>query len=226
MKTNTIKVKVSALVEDFDLYPRVSVDSGHVAHIAEAIEAEMELPLIIVEVKTLRIVDGFHRARAYKRVFGKDHLIEVETREYASESDLFLEAMRLNAAHGRNMTSYDRAHAISRAEKFEIDPALVASALNMRRDRIDEFQQQRFCRVKGKRNGVPTKLPIRHMVGKVLTREQAEAIPSLGGNQQGFYVNQLIILIETDMLDTDNERLMERLKVLQGKLDEVLLQKH
>src|SRR5688572_13414948 len=58
-------IKASELVEDFDLYPRGDVDGTHVLSLVQALEAGVELPPIIACKKTKRIVDGFHRRRAF-----------------------------------------------------------------------------------------------------------------------------------------------------------------
>lgn len=207
----TVKMKVSDLVEDFDLYPRAQVDQTHVRHIADAIEAGIELPPIIACSKSKRIVDGFHRKRGYTLIYGKDHMVDVVLKDYKNDGDLFLEAMSLNANHGKNMSPFDRTHAIQKAFKFELDPELVASALNMRIDKVTEFKVERCARLENSRRVVPIKMPIRHMAGKVMTKEQVDAIPKLGGNQQVFLINQLITLIETGLFDWSNERAVVKL---------------
>lgn len=209
-----LKLKVSQLVEDFDLYPRASVDATHVQHIALALEAGCELPPVVICAKSYRIVDGFHRSRAIRRVLGKNAEIEVIAKDYKNESQLFLEAMMLNANHGRNMTPFDRTHAIQKAVKFEIDPQLIAAALNMKIDRISFFKQERCAKLENSRTYVPLKMPIRHMRGQTITKEQSEIIPKLGGNQQMFFINQLIMLIENDMFDWSKEKAIERLDYL------------
>lgn len=216
------KLKVSELVEDFDLYPRASVDSAHVTHILGAYEAGAQLPPVIVDRKSKRIVDGFHRKRAYQRLYGDDAMIDVEFRDYRNDAEMFLDAMRLNANHGRNMTSYDRTHAIEIALSFEIDPTMVATVLNMKIERVTEFKAERCAKIENSRRFSPLKRPVMHFRGKIITKEQAEVMPKLGGNHPSYYASQLIILIDNGMLDTENEALMERLKTLASKLESVL----
>jgi hypothetical protein len=74
--------------------------------------------------------------------------------------------------------------------------------------------------VKG--NGqIPLKRTLHHMAGQSLSKTQVEAQEKLGGMDQGFYVNQLIVLIENDLVDTGNAKLMQnivKLAALLGKL--------
>lgn len=216
MNGKTVTLKVSELVEDFDLYPRADVDSGHVSHIVDAIAAGAELPPIVACAKTKRIVDGLHRERSYRRLYGDNCEVQVILKTYRDDGELFLDAMRYNSAHGRNMTSYDRTHAMMLAERLEIDPEAVASALNMSIDRVTSWKVTRAVKIEGTRRMQPLKQPIRHMIGKVLTKEQAEIVPKLGGNQQLFYVRQLQMLIEQEMLDTENDQLLAELHALAG----------
>ena len=103
------KVRLSLLVEDYDFYPRSAVDSQHSRAIEDAIRAGIQVPPIIVEDKTMRIVDGWHRHRALRSIHGDaDPEIQVEIRVYANDGELLRDAGRLNATHGRALTSYDR----------------------------------------------------------------------------------------------------------------------
>lgn len=219
----TKTVALADLVFDFEMYPRSQVDSQHVGHIAEAIAAGAKLPAIVIDKKTKRIVDGFHRGRAHKRLYGDGAQVEVEEREYKTEAEMFIAAMIFNAAHGRNLTTYDRTHCILRAKRLKIEPEEIASALNVTVERIGELHTTRVGRVKARRNGaVPLKRTIAHMAGLALTKDQEAANQKLGGMNQTFYANQLILLIENDLLDTGNEELLGRLRKLQGLLDTVV----
>jgi len=213
---------VANLVEDFDLYPRGSVDSTHVTHLIEAIESGVELPPVVADGKSRRIVDGVHRCRAMRSLYEEKAQIAVVWKEYATEAEMLLDAIRLNANHGRNLSAFDRTVAITKALKLEIDPTCIATALNMKTERVTKLVTQRVVKIEGSRTRATLKMPIRHMAGQVLSMTQAQVIPHLGGNTQMFYVNQLIRLIENNMLDTSNEVLLERL----DRLAKLLMKLH
>lgn len=225
-----IQIRVSDIVEDFDLYPRAQVDALHIGHLAEAYRCKVEMPYIIVDKKTKRLIDGMHRKRAYAQVFGQDAKITVISRAYKSESEMFVDAMRLNSGHGRNLSPYDRSLAIAKAFEMKLDPAMIAEALRMSVEKVTEMKPcaidpskvrpaMAFVVRKGGKDGpehqqVHLKMPVRHMAGEVLSTQQADAMQSLGGNNQMFYVNQLITLIESGMIDSENVKLQQRLDVL------------
>ena len=225
MKTQ--KIEVGLLIEDLDVYPRESIDSTHVGHIVDAIESGAALPPVVADAKSKRIVDGFHRCRGYRRLFGDDYEVDALLIEYADEAELFADAMRRNSAHGNNITPHDRTRCILIGERLGLDDDAIADALHMTVDRLANIRVTRI----GKRRAtatnpdgadVPLKYPVRHMAGQTLTAAQAKVMPDLGGNQQSFYANQLIKLIDSKLLDVGNEKLMERLAVLRDKLGELM----
>jgi len=214
------QIKVAELMFDYTLYPRNNIDAGNVRFLVDAISAKVDLPPIVVEKDSLRIVDGFHRGKAYLRVLGEDGEITVLPRKYKSEAHLFLEAMRLNANHGVKLDPCDRMHCLIIADRLKIDEEEVAGALNMPTERLAKLRSTRTGFTK---NGQPLALKNtirKQFAGKKLTKRQEEANGKFSGWSQVFYVNQVIELIESNMLDVENESLMGRIKVLDDLLKE------
>ena len=209
------QLKVSELILDFNLYPRSQVDGNHVRYMLEAQEAGATFPPIMIDQKSKRIVDGFHRATMFKRI-GDDHLVEVVERRYKDEGEMFADAMRLNAHHGRNLTRFDRTHCILRGLELGMDLEVIASALSMTVDSVGELKADRVGEMKvgGKTIEIPLKRTIRHMAGHKMSQRQQEANARLGGMNQLFYVNQILELIDADLIDKENSKLMEGLERL------------
>jgi hypothetical protein len=218
------KMKVGELVFDFDLYPRGSVSTHHVAELVRALEAGAEFPPLVIDKKTKRIADGFHRGKSYLRHFGDAHEVDVIEKPYKNETELFLDAIRYNASHGLKMDTHDKAHCAILAAKLGIDDAMVAAAMHVDPKYIGDLRVDRSATTgKGDKIQVPIKRTIQHMAGRHLNKEQVAANDKLSGMNQQFYVNQVITLIESNLLDDSNEELMERLKVLHGLLDGILV---
>jgi hypothetical protein len=215
------KMKVAELIEDFGLYPRSQVDGSHVQKLAEALLAGETLPPIIVD-DSGRLIDGFHRRRAVLRVHGDDAEIEVEVRQYANERERYLDALRLNARHGKGITGAELTGAILKAEHFKLKPKVVASALGIRTERVEKIRQTKTAELRqavmahGKK--IPLKRSVYHLAGKTLTDPQAEAMDMLPGQPQALLVQQLIRLIETNSLDLDDERVVTGLARLRDLL--------
>jgi ParB-like chromosome segregation protein Spo0J len=81
------------------------------AHIARLVETETPLPPILVDRRTLRVIDGMHRLMAAS-LQGRE-TIDVVFFE-GSESDVFLRAVQENIAHGLPLSQADRRAAAER----------------------------------------------------------------------------------------------------------------
>jgi len=208
-------VKTASLVLDFDLYPRQKIDSKHLSEMIEAENAGVEFPPVIADAKSKRVTDGFHRIRKQLKVYGDDGEIPCVLKRYKSEQEMLLDAMRYNSAHGSNLTACDKAHCILLADQFDLEDAEVAAALSITEARIAELKVSKHATTgNGKVLGVALKGTIGHMAGKRLTKKQAAVNRKLGGMKPIFWVNQLIMLFENDLIDTTDEKLLERVKDL------------
>jgi hypothetical protein len=128
--------------------------------------------------------------------------------------------MRLNANHGRTLSSHDRVHCALLGEKLALSLDTTASCLGMTVDKLTALRVDRTATltIAGKSRGpmIPLKQTIRHMAGQTLTHEQAKANERLSGMNQLFYVNQLTMLLKADLIDLENEDLMAALYELAG----------
>lgn len=198
------EVELSNLVLDFNIYPRTAVQDVHIKAMTEATEAGITLPPILVDMKSMRVVDGFHR---YHRALKTgEKTIQAEMRTFKNEQEIFEAAVAANANHGRPYAPFDKGRIISIGLKLKISKQKLASALSMTVSRVEEIQLG-FARVGGEETpSEPLKMTIRaQFAGKRMTKAQAQAQRKLGGQQATFYANQLIILIENDLLNIKHE---------------------
>jgi hypothetical protein len=212
MEAGMRKLKVGELVLDFDLYPRASISTHHVGELRRAVETGAALPPIVIDKRSKRVADGFHRTRLYSSLYGDDHETEVVEKAYKNDGELFLDAIRYNAQHGLRMDTHDKTHCIIRAKALKVDSELLAGVLCIDPKRVGELRINRTA-MSGNLT-VPLKRTVKHMAGTQLTKPQVEANEKLSGMNQVFYVNQVITLIESDLLDTSDEELMNRLSRL------------
>ena len=80
-------------------------------HIARLAETDVPLPPILVDRRTMRVIDGMHRLMAAS-LQGRE-TIDVEFFE-GTEADVFLRAVQENIAHGLPLTQADRRAAAER----------------------------------------------------------------------------------------------------------------
>lgn len=215
-----VQETVGKLILDYPLYPRHELNGTHVNEIKYAIEAGEVMPPVIAEAGTLRVVDGFHRLAAYGRLFGPDSIVDVELRSYANDADFFLDAVRLNTAHGRGLTAYDQARCHEILENMKVGLDVQASALRLTPQRLADLVVRKTALAPGAIvTTVPIKATARHLAGKQLTVVQEQANDKAGGMNPLFYVNQVINVLQGDLVDWENVSLVEALARLRDILD-------
>lgn len=228
------KVKLSELIEDFDIYPRHSVDSSHVSELARAIQAGEDLPLVIVDKKTKRIVDGFHRTRAWRKVLGRGGEIEADLRSYASEKDLLKEAIERNARQGRKLDQQDRSRSALLLERHGVTVKEIAVTLATTEQRVQELINVRVVFVKPsqdepdgtvsppeKQPGKPPAYPQAGNPPPVLTPEQYKVMRSSSGWRTAQTVTQLTRELESGLVDVSAPGLREKLLRLRDVIEAV-----
>ncbi len=209
-----VQIPLSEVVLDFDLYPRGQIDSTNVSEMIDACKAGVELPPILLDRKSKRCIDGFHRYRRAERM--KEPAIAATLKDYKSEAEMLLDALRLNAQHGRKLSPFDRTRASLLADKLGIERSAVAEALSVPIEKLESLQANKSARAGSLT--IPIKRTIHHMAGRKLNKRQVETNRKLSGSSQKYLVRQLIMLIGSKLLDMEDEELMEEL----GKLHEEL----
>jgi len=207
------------LVEDLSLYPRLQVDDWYVSRLAEALRSGATLPPIVADRASKRIVDGFHRRRAALRAFGPTAEVNVLFRDYPDERALYLDALRLNAHHGKRLATAEEVRAAIRGQELGIEPRVIADTLAIRVEKLEGLLERKTAR--GTVEPVVVLKPsFSHLAGEKLTREQELANKHSGGHQASFYARMLIAIIESGAVDESNRTLMERLARLHELLTE------
>jgi hypothetical protein len=214
------KIKISALDIDYSIYPRERMNPYHVEELVEAIKAGVNLPPIRVDKATLKVVDGWHRIEAIRKLEGDKAKIDAELVEYGSVADMFQDAIRLNASHGQSLSKMDEAHCLSKAEEFHLEQAVIATLLNITTERAAEIVSNRLAI--SDTGSIVLKGSTAHLAGRRLTQEQENYNRNAGGMHQSFYINQVIAMVESDSVDWDDARVVSGLKKLEKLLESSL----
>lgn len=214
-----VSISCALLILDETIYPRNNVESEHVNRIADAIKAGKRLPPVVADRKTKVLTDGFHRHRAAIRVGGPDALIEVEFRDYASRREMVIDAMEMNAIHGKRLDSCDRARCGQLAQEHGISMTIVARIFNLPTNRFKEALKERTALSKEGGYVIPLKRPNMHLAGRQLTKDQEEANKKDMGIGIVQTVNQLLLKLRVPgMVDTKDARIVEKLRELYAEL--------
>lgn len=204
------------LIEDLDLYPRTQVSDNHVADLAAALEAGDTLPPPVVDRKSKRIIDGWHRVRAHRKVFGPDASIDVELRTYKSEADMFVAGVELNVGHGLKLSAIEQRRVALRLSESGNNSDVIGVVLHIPPAKV----QRILVRVATVTEGGGTvrlealKRPLIHFSGKQITEAQAKAMRSAPGTRYSDLVRQLRDAMRFALLDTNDANLMADLEIL------------
>jgi hypothetical protein len=213
-------VALMSLVEDFHVYPRHAVSSMHVLDIVRALEAGQDLPPPVVDAKTLRVVDGFHRVRALRRHLGDDAKVQVDARTYDSDAALFIDAATLNASHGRRLDRHDQVRVIYRARELGADDHLIAVALAVPDERVTKLEVRIATGPAGE--SVATKLGATHLGGRTLDDEQVKALREMRGAQISRPIREITRQLEAGIVNLDDpttrEQLLHLAELIQHKV--------
>jgi hypothetical protein len=215
------RVRAVDLVLDESIYPRHGIDDTHVRQLAEARRAGIDLPPVVVQRHTNRVVDGFHRIAAELREAGEEALISVEWRDYPSDAALFADAMLLNSRHGQVLATYDRVRCIALARQLGIPDIETAARLQITVETVERLILTRTA-IGPEAALVPLKFTAASLAGRELTGEQFRANDRASGMSVLFSVNQVLNAISGDLLDWRNEALVGRLETLREVLNRVL----
>jgi hypothetical protein len=171
-------VRVGELVIDYGILPRAAVNFAHVGTLKNAALAGERVPPIIAERSTKRVVDGLHRYTMYVQLYGEEHEVEVEFRDFADENELWLAAVEANATHGLAYTTYDRRRILVEAERRGISREIISSAIKMPVEKADKKLTDGSAFVKtpvGQRQRVALRTGLKPLAGHLLTKKQEEA---------------------------------------------------
>lgn len=212
MSESTTVVPIDRLVEDLTIYPRCAVDDQHVRALLDALRVGVTLPPPIIDAVSSRIVDGWHRVRAYRHMLGPTGSIEVIARTYASEAELIADAVRCNASHGRRLSRVDQVRSILLLEQAGVDHRAISAILRVPEERVQSLRV-RVAYVDGGQPE-PLKRPVLHLRGQLLTAEQAAVHRELGGISFTLHARQLRRAIEAGLIDQNDALLMAELATL------------
>lgn len=222
-----VNLPVSELVEDMEFYPRHSVDASHVTALALALESGAELPAIVADKKSKRIVDGWHRVRAYKRVNGVESTVRVELVSYKNDAAMKLDAVKRNAEHGRRLDASDRTRSALMLESAGLKVEIIAAAMHMPESQVLRITLKTAKGSSGAHlipgtRKIALKGSVGHLAGTTLTKSQAEAHDSMPGSPLRLAAKQLYLALREDMANMDDKLFVAQLVALRDMLIEKL----
>lgn len=191
------KEKLSDLKLDKDLHPRNDISSATVTMLCDAMEKGDPIPPIIVDQVSKRIVDGFHRYEAHKRL--KLPTIEVIWRRYKNDAEIFADAVRLNRTHGRAFDPYDIRRAVQKLEAFGFKPQDISDIVRIPKGKLLQFNGA-YAKGPQGTNVVIKQGLVEALRGRTLTTAQVRVNEKYSGYQPAYHVNQLLSILQAGIV--------------------------
>lgn len=218
MKTSMMKI--SELIIDSELYPRIKSGWLTAYQYAQAMKANSVFPPITVGIYAEKkyVVDGVHRIEAKKLL--KEEYIDAIVKKYDSEKEMFVDAVRLNSTHGRPLSVQEKVRIIDKLKNMQFELKEISELVKIPVDKIEGFQHRIIIGPKGE-----------HIYLKsVLSHSDAGSATLQIVDQKSFSVanvsmllTQMIELLETNVYSIEDVAIKELTvhlyQLLQKKLD-------
>ena len=212
-------VRIDELKFDWDLYPRLKLGWLTAYQYAQAMRANAVFPPIVVgEFEgEFWVVDGWHRVEALKML--GEQFVEAVVKRFESKRDMFVEAIKLNASHGRPLSVQEKVRLIHRLKEMKFEVEKISEIVKVPIDRIKRFESRTVIGP----NGKPVYL--KSVVAKASeTKEQAVSVDQDKFNVRSVnaLLEQLIELLESGVFPWEDAKTKELAVRLYGLLGEGL----
>lgn len=208
-------LSIEEIKVDSEIYPRLELDDYIVDLYSAAMgDGDVFPPIVVGTIKGFRgryLIDGKHRIEATKRRGEK--YISSEVRRFSSKREALIEAVKLNAKHGKSLTRKDRVHATR-----------ALSALGVKKEQISEIVRIPLCKSVRVRTKVGARgLHPRKREEKIKLRSPEEVAVELNrwrSIHDGMATGKSPELL--DVLKDEFTKLGKKHKDIKGDLDKIL----
>jgi hypothetical protein len=225
-------IKASLLIWDHKLGRMADgVNFISITRMVEAASAGAVFPPpVVADDGTNRIADGIHRWTVHKQTKGEDAEILCEFRKFASEDELFLFSVAANASHGQQFTSFDNKKIILEAQARGISLSLLADAIKIPVDTMEKMIVDGTGFHKPIPGAPSVRVPLKKTLakrfqGREMSEEQYQLAKRLGGLQPGYYIKQVISILQLGDIAGLAPEAQENLHILHDLLTEKLFAK-
>jgi hypothetical protein len=172
------RVALDTLVEDFTIYPRGSVSEVRVADLIYSIDAGEIPPPPVIDQATRKIVDGFHRTRAWRKRLGDNGTIDADVQEFADDLAMLNESASINRKQGLPLGRYDQRVVHIKAKALGATDDEIAATLGVTPTRLLQIVVRE---ARSDAGDVPLKRGVEHLGGAYLNADQVAEIRRMRG---------------------------------------------
>lgn len=203
------KVAIEEIYIDEELYPRSSVYWQTYFKYQQSMLAGAKFPRIVLAVYNGKkyLVDGRHRTEAMK--LNKETHIEAEVHTGWNKKKIFEEAIRLNVAHGQQLSPYDKRRLALKLRVMKYPDSKISKLVQIPLEKVEDFVAERL--VNTLTGDVIVKSEIKHLAGTKVEHNVEDMQKQLKVENQQRLLKELIFLLEKKLMDSSNEKINELL---------------
>ncbi len=142
-------IKIDEIELDADIYPRLQVGWLTAFQYAQAMRAGSVFPPILLGKfrRKLFLVDGWHRLQAMKMLH--EEYIQATVKKYESKQKMFLDAVKLNIAHGRPISQQEKTRIIDKLLQYGMQLKEISPVVHVPLDKITLYTSRIITRSDG-----------------------------------------------------------------------------
>lgn len=217
------QVKIEDIYFEQDLYPRTKPNWMTIVDYKESMVTGAKFPPIVLAThhSKLFLVDGKHRVECHRQL----GIAKIDAIIYTgwSKQKIFQEAVRLNISHGEKLTPYEKRKIAQKLLEMKMKKQDVSDLIQVSMDKLDNFIGSRLVNAI---TGEPTdnlddvyetgqvilKSSLKHLAGGNIDGQSlAELQKQQFSRDQSTLLKELISLLETKTIDTNDEDIMKLL---------------
>lgn len=212
-------VKLDEVLLDEELYPRRKESWVTAYGYSQAMKAGSKFPPIVVANHKGKkyLIDGWHRMQAYRKN-GVEYA-DAEVFKAKDRTEMYIEAVRRNATHGRPFTFQERVGIIDKLGKMNVSNETISKIVGIQIEKMESIKIERITNtVTGKT--VILKSPMKHFSGHVIQNGEAEVQEQITGvRSQVQLIDMVTNMLEEGAFDMDNPAVVKCLERLSDMLD-------
>jgi hypothetical protein len=197
----TENIKISDLIMDWNIYPRHEVDRVRLGKYYDAMQAGVEFPPIIIDAKTKKIIDGFHRTEAFKKL--KYDEITAEFYEFESDAEMVFWGISWNAQHGLTLSQYDQSRCLNIGRDYGLTDEQIANALCITIDKITKMEKSRIRINVNTGRPVEIKRVLASITSETVTQKQINVQKPFNCMSAGYYIKRACDVLKHGLLQTN-----------------------
>jgi hypothetical protein len=217
-------INVCDLIFDSEYYPRTDIDQYNISQLRQKIQAGITLDPIIVEKSTMKVVDGEHRRQA--KIKEGISTIAVQFYRYKNKTEALAHSAILNLSHGKPLDNYDLSNVIQKLITHGLKRQAIVQMLGLTEttyERLSVRWARTWEAVKAEsEERITLKATSVHLAGKTISQKQVDAIKRCAGKSQIWLIQQVKNLLEGDLVDRKNKKVMAALKDLKKLINRLV----